>query len=29
METGTIVLSGTGSDLLHDEQVRTAYLDED
>jgi branched-chain amino acid transport system ATP-binding protein len=29
METGTIVLSGTGSDLMHDESVRKAYLGED
>ncbi|MFD0393076.1 ABC transporter ATP-binding protein [Streptomyces nogalater] len=29
METGTIVLSGTGRDLLHDESVRKAYLGED
>jgi len=29
METGTIVLSGTGSQLLHDAQVRKAYLGED
>ncbi|MEV4337167.1 ABC transporter ATP-binding protein [Streptomyces sp. NPDC049590] len=29
METGTIVLSGTGRDLLHDESVRRAYLGED
>ncbi|EGJ78171.1 putative branched-chain amino acid ABC transporter ATP-binding protein [Streptomyces sp. Tu6071] len=29
MEIGTIVLSGTGSDLLHDESVRKAYLGED
>ncbi|MFE7559090.1 ABC transporter ATP-binding protein [Kitasatospora sp. NPDC057500] len=29
METGTIVLQGTGADLLHDESVRKAYLGED
>ncbi|MFJ6214028.1 ABC transporter ATP-binding protein [Streptomyces sp. NPDC092296] len=29
METGRIVLSGTGEDLLHDESVRKAYLGED
>ncbi|WP_030624704.1 ABC transporter ATP-binding protein [Streptomyces sclerotialus] len=29
METGRIVLSGTGQDLLHDESVRKAYLGED
>ncbi|MFF7728010.1 ABC transporter ATP-binding protein [Streptomyces sp. NPDC008001] len=29
METGKIVLSGTGTDLLHDESVRKAYLGED
>ncbi|MEU2383921.1 ABC transporter ATP-binding protein [Streptomyces sp. NPDC012461] len=29
METGNIVLSGTGRDLLHDESVRKAYLGED
>lgn len=29
MEIGTIVLSGTGEDLLHDESVRKAYLGED
>jgi branched-chain amino acid transport system ATP-binding protein len=29
METGRVVLSGTGSDLLHDESVRKAYLGED
>jgi branched-chain amino acid transport system ATP-binding protein len=29
METGNIVLSGTGQDLLHDESVRKAYLGED
>lgn len=29
MEIGKIVLSGTGSDLLHDESVRKAYLGED
>ncbi|MFH8386398.1 ABC transporter ATP-binding protein [Kitasatospora sp. NPDC018058] len=29
METGRIVLSGTGTDLLHDESVRKAYLGED
>ncbi|MFF9649887.1 ABC transporter ATP-binding protein [Streptomyces sp. NPDC014622] len=29
MEVGRIVLSGTGSDLLHDESVRKAYLGED
>ncbi|MFJ4436501.1 ABC transporter ATP-binding protein [Streptomyces sp. NPDC088923] len=29
MEIGTIALSGTGSDLLHDESVRKAYLGED
>ncbi|MBO1417009.1 ABC transporter ATP-binding protein [Streptomyces sp. FH025] len=29
METGSIVLSGTGADLLHDESVRKAYLGED
>ncbi|AXI77028.1 ABC transporter ATP-binding protein [Peterkaempfera bronchialis] len=29
METGRIVLSGTGPDLLHDESVRKAYLGED
>ncbi|MER7579138.1 ABC transporter ATP-binding protein [Kitasatospora sp. NPDC097691] len=29
METGRIVLSGTGADLLHDESVRKAYLGED
>ncbi|MGO4753366.1 ABC transporter ATP-binding protein, partial [Streptomyces sp. 2MCAF27] len=26
---GNIVLSGTGSELLHDESVRKAYLGED
>ncbi|MFJ9947432.1 ABC transporter ATP-binding protein [Kitasatospora sp. NPDC091207] len=29
METGRIVLKGTGADLLHDESVRKAYLGED
>ncbi|MEU7133773.1 ABC transporter ATP-binding protein [Streptomyces sp. NPDC046261] len=29
MEIGKIVLSGTGTDLLHDESVRKAYLGED
>ncbi|MEU3567951.1 ABC transporter ATP-binding protein [Kitasatospora sp. NPDC036755] len=29
METGRVVLSGTGADLLHDESVRKAYLGED
>jgi branched-chain amino acid transport system ATP-binding protein len=29
MEIGSIVLSGTGRDLLHDESVRKAYLGED
>ncbi|MGW4896733.1 ABC transporter ATP-binding protein [Kitasatospora sp. NPDC004240] len=29
METGRIVLQGTGADLLHDESVRKAYLGED
>ncbi|MFE2408731.1 ABC transporter ATP-binding protein [Kitasatospora sp. NPDC059408] len=29
METGRIVLSGTGADLLHNESVRKAYLGED
>ncbi|MCU7825363.1 MULTISPECIES: ABC transporter ATP-binding protein [unclassified Kitasatospora] len=29
METGRIVLTGTGADLLHDESVRKAYLGED
>jgi branched-chain amino acid transport system ATP-binding protein len=29
MEIGTIALSGTGTDLLHDESVRKAYLGED
>ncbi|TBO55290.1 ABC transporter ATP-binding protein, partial [Streptomyces kasugaensis] len=29
METGRIVLSGTGPQLLHDESVRKAYLGED
>ncbi|MFI1329504.1 ABC transporter ATP-binding protein [Streptomyces sp. MCAF7] len=29
MEIGNIVLSGTGSELLHDESVRKAYLGED
>ncbi|MFJ4616930.1 ABC transporter ATP-binding protein [Streptomyces sp. NPDC088812] len=29
METGRIVLSGTGADLLHDDSVRRAYLGED
>ncbi|ORT54459.1 ABC transporter ATP-binding protein [Streptomyces sp. CB03238] len=29
METGTIKLSGTGQDLLHDESVRKTYLGED
>ena len=29
MEIGTIVLSGTGRELLHDESVRKAYLGED
>ncbi|WP_030020992.1 ABC transporter ATP-binding protein [Streptomyces monomycini] len=29
METGTVVLSGTGQELLHDESVRKAYLGED
>lgn len=29
METGRIVLSGSGADLLHDESVRKAYLGED
>ncbi|MGP2435918.1 ABC transporter ATP-binding protein [Streptomyces sp. JW3] len=29
METGRIVLSGTGTELLHDESVRKAYLGED
>ncbi|MFE2428113.1 ABC transporter ATP-binding protein [Streptomyces sp. NPDC059373] len=29
MEVGRIVLSGNGSDLLHDESVRKAYLGED
>ncbi|KJY41339.1 amino acid ABC transporter ATPase [Streptomyces sp. NRRL B-1568] len=29
METGTIALSGTGAELLHDESVRKAYLGED
>ncbi|MEI7608515.1 MAG: ATP-binding cassette domain-containing protein, partial [Rhodospirillaceae bacterium] len=26
IETGAVVLSGTGADLLNDERVRTAYL---
>ncbi len=29
METGRVVLTGTGADLLHDESVRKAYLGED
>ncbi len=29
METGRVVLSGTGAHLLHDESVRKAYLGED
>ncbi len=29
MEVGSIVLSGTGQDLLHDDSVRKAYLGED
>ncbi|MFD3560504.1 ABC transporter ATP-binding protein [Streptomyces sp. NPDC058686] len=29
MEVGTVALSGTGQDLLHDESVRKAYLGED
>ena len=29
METGRVVLSGTGSELLHNESVRKAYLGED
>ncbi|MDH6577944.1 ABC transporter ATP-binding protein [Kitasatospora sp. MAP5-34] len=29
METGRVVLTGTGTDLLHDESVRKAYLGED
>jgi branched-chain amino acid transport system ATP-binding protein len=29
METGTIVLKGSGQDLLHDDSVRKAYLGED
>ncbi len=29
MEIGSIVLSGTGQDLLHDDSVRKAYLGED
>jgi branched-chain amino acid transport system ATP-binding protein len=29
LETGRIVLSGTGADLLRDEAVRKAYLGED
>ncbi|GAB3663523.1 ABC transporter ATP-binding protein [Actinocorallia lasiicapitis] len=29
METGRITLSGTGAELLHDDQVRRAYLGED
>ncbi|MFF1730199.1 ABC transporter ATP-binding protein [Streptomyces sp. NPDC058247] len=29
MEVGSVVLSGTGQDLLHDESVRKAYLGED
>ncbi|MEB8339474.1 ABC transporter ATP-binding protein [Streptomyces endophyticus] len=29
MEVGSIVLSGTGEDLMHDESVRKAYLGED
>ncbi|MBO8194594.1 ABC transporter ATP-binding protein [Streptomyces oryzae] len=29
METGTITLSGTGEELMHDESVRKAYLGED
>ena len=29
MEVGSIVLSGSGQDLLHDESVRKAYLGED
>ncbi|MFF6910337.1 ABC transporter ATP-binding protein [Streptomyces sp. NPDC012389] len=29
MEVGSIVLSGTGEDLLHDDSVRKAYLGED
>ncbi len=29
MEVGSIVLSGTGQNLLHDESVRKAYLGED
>ncbi|MFC7216637.1 ABC transporter ATP-binding protein [Streptomyces polyrhachis] len=29
MEVGKIVLSGTGQDLLHDDEVRKAYLGED
>jgi branched-chain amino acid transport system ATP-binding protein len=29
LETGRIVLSGTGADLLRDEGVRKAYLGED
>jgi branched-chain amino acid transport system ATP-binding protein len=26
METGSITLSGTGQELIHNEQVRAAYL---
>ena len=29
MEVGSIVLSGTGQELLHDDDVRKAYLGED
>ena len=29
LETGRVVLSGTGADLLRDEGVRKAYLGED
>ncbi len=29
METGSITLSGTGEELMHDESVRKAYLGED
>ncbi|MGH3313341.1 MAG: ABC transporter ATP-binding protein, partial [Streptomyces sp.] len=29
MEIGTIALSGTGQELMHDESVRKAYLGED
>jgi branched-chain amino acid transport system ATP-binding protein len=26
LETGTVTLTGTGEDLIHNEQVRAAYL---